>query len=107
MTGRYAWFHCITGRPELHLYVSTLHEACVAHGHAQILTTAAGAAPGLVYSKMPMLHLDMSTPQGPELRLHLVGQQEPMLLLDVQYPHYSGVSRTWTYFDLYTADRAS
>jgi hypothetical protein len=41
----------------------------------------------------PVLQLDMSTPEGPELHLDLVGKQEPVQLLDMS--HSRGVSCTW------------
>ena len=69
-------------------------------------------------SQMPLLHLDVSTPQELELHLNLYGKQEQVLLLEVPTPqrpelymyvtthrslsctwtclHYRGQSSTWT-----------
>jgi hypothetical protein len=45
----------------------------------------------------PMLLLDVSTSQGPDMHLDLFGQEEPVLLLYVSTPQ--GLSCTWTYLD--------
>jgi hypothetical protein len=37
---------------------------------------------------MPVMHLDVPTPQGPELHIDAPGQQEPVLLLDVNFSFY-------------------
>jgi len=50
-------------------------------------------------SQEPVLFLDVSTPQDPELHLFMSGPQEPVLLLDVSTPHHGSLSCTWTVLD--------
>ncbi len=48
------------------------------------------------HSQMPLLHLDVSTPQELELHLNLYGKQEQVLLLEVPTPQRPELCCSWT-----------
>jgi hypothetical protein len=87
--------------PELHLDLSTLQRhVLLLHHRAWATSLRVNTTWDLCCTWTYLKHTGRScTWTCLHYHLDLVGQQEPMLLLDVQYLHYRGVSLTWTYFD--------